>query len=102
MDPEKVSQMFKALSDETRVKIIMELMQGEQCACSLLKSLRITQPTLSHHMRILCDSGLVSNQRIGRWQHFALSMQGMAEAQKITAHLLKSTQKDPFCSPGCC
>jgi len=65
MDPQKTSLMFKALSDEIRVKFIMELMDGEKCACDLLKNLHLTQPALSHHAHILCASGLVETKRIG-------------------------------------
>ena len=102
MEAQKVSLMFKALSDETRVKIITELMDGEKCACDLMKNLHLTQPTLAHHVQILCASELVVSRRIGRWTHFALSMQGMAEAQKITMQLFKSSQRDPFISADCC
>ena len=102
VDPQKISLMFKALSDETRVKIILELMKGEQCACHLLKNLHLTQPVLSHHMQILCASGLVESQRAGRWMHFALNMHGVAEAQTITQRLFKVTEKDPFSSMSCC
>jgi len=102
MDAQKVSQIFKALSDETRVRILMELMQGEQCACNLLKNLHLTQPVLSHHMQILRASGLVESQRLGRWMHFALSMQGFAEARNITQHLFNSTENHPFHNSTCC
>ena len=102
MDPQKISQIFKALSDETRAQIILELLDGEKCACDLLKNLHITQPTLSHHARVLCDSGLVESKRIGRWIHFALSQQGIAEAQQITTKLFKSSTKSPFSTIGCC
>ena len=50
----------KALTDENRLAILTALRQGEKCGCTLMSELNITQPTLSHHMRILCDSSLVS------------------------------------------
>lgn len=102
MDPQKICVMFKALSDETRVRIILELMDGEKCACMLLKHLRVTQPTLSYHMQVLCASGLVESQRMGKWTHYALSLSGTAEAQKITQQLMRATQRDPFCGGSCC
>lgn len=64
---------FKALSDETRLKIIEMLGHGELCACKILESFNITQPTLSYHMKILTESGLVSGCREGAWTHYTLN-----------------------------
>ena len=54
----KYVPLFKAMSDETRLKIIDMLSCGEMCACDILEEFNITQPTLSYHMKILTDSGL--------------------------------------------
>ena len=61
--------LFKALSDETRLKIIDMLSCGELCACDILKSFNITQPTLSYHMKILTQSGIVNANRQGPWMY---------------------------------
>ena len=74
------AQIFKAFCDENRVRILKLLRTGEKCACVLLDSLKITQPTLSHHMKILCDSGLVEGRREGKWTHYSISPQGAARA----------------------
>jgi len=58
---------FRALSDRTRLEILSLLNDGEKCACKLLEKLSISQPTLSHHMKILCDSGLVKSRNEGKW-----------------------------------
>lgn len=63
-------QIFKALADETRLKIIEILSHGEMCACQLLENFTITQPTLSYHMKILCDSGIVVGRREGAWMYY--------------------------------
>ena len=65
--------IFKALSDETRLKIAKMLTKGELCACKILESFHITQPTLSYHMKILCDSGLVDARRDGAWMRYSLN-----------------------------
>jgi ArsR family transcriptional regulator len=65
--------LFKALSDETRLKIIDMLSCGELCACDILKFFQITQPTLSYHMKILTDCGLVSGRREGAWMRYTLN-----------------------------
>ena len=56
----------KALADENRLAIMLALQHGEKCGCVLLEELNITQPTLSHHMKILCDSGLVASRKEGK------------------------------------
>ena len=65
MNYEQTSKLFKALGDPNRLQIMHILQDGEKCACHLLDLLDIGQSTLSHHMKILCDSGLVSAQKEG-------------------------------------
>lgn len=65
--------MMKALGDETRVKIFDMLSNGELCACKVLEEFDITQPTLSYHMKILCDSGLVNCRRDGIWMRYTIN-----------------------------
>ena len=79
-DEKKVSTIFKALCDENRVRILALLKGGAKCACKLLEALDIVQPTLSHHMKILCDSGLVVSRKEGKWMHYSLSREGFARA----------------------
>lgn len=65
--------MMKALGDETRVKIFHMLTKGELCACDVLEEFNITQPTLSYHMKILCDCGLVNGRRDGIWMKYTIN-----------------------------
>ena len=69
---------IKALADENRLAIMLALQHGEKCGCVLLEDLNITQPTLSHHMKILCDSNLVDVRKEGKWMHYSLSKEGIA------------------------
>jgi len=64
--------LMKALSDETRLKIFDMLSGGELCACKILEEFNITQPTLSYHMKLLCDSGLVKGRRDGVWMRYSI------------------------------
>lgn len=75
--------IFRALSDETRVKTIQMLSSGELCACEILKNVRITQPTLSYHMKILCDSGLVIGRRDGTWMKYSLNQETVAAVKAL-------------------
>ncbi|MCI6652522.1 MAG: metalloregulator ArsR/SmtB family transcription factor [Ruminococcus sp.] len=82
MDEKKTATIFKAFCDENRIKILDMLSTGEKCACRLLEEIDVTQPTLSHHMKILCDSGIVVGRKEGKWTHYSISQKGIDEAQK--------------------
>ena len=76
MDERKTALIFKAFCDENRIRILKMLRSGEKCACKLLEELNVTQPTLSHHMKILCDSGVVVGRKEGKWMHYSISEDG--------------------------
>lgn len=80
---EQAASVFKALSDPNRLAIIDMIKYEERCACKLLEELNITQPTLSHHMKILCDASLVNSRREGRWMHYSINSQFFGEAKKL-------------------
>ncbi len=65
--------VIKAISDETRLKIIDMLSCGEMCACDILEGLSISQSTLSYHMKILSESALVNAVRDGSWMRYTLN-----------------------------
>lgn len=62
-----IALIFKALADDTRLKIVEMLSCGDMCACDILEGFQITQPTLSYHMKILTDSGIVTSRKEGSW-----------------------------------
>lgn len=66
------AKIFKALSDPSRLKILDMLSCGEKCACEILESFDFTQPTLSHHMKVLMECGLVKSRKEGLWSHYCL------------------------------
>lgn len=70
--PENIVSVLKALGDDTRAKIFKMLKSGELCACKILEGLNITQPTLSHHMKILCGCGLVIARKDWKWTHYSI------------------------------
>lgn len=69
----KKIELFKALSDENRLLIIEMLSCGELCGCDIIKGLGLTQPTISHHMKILQQSGLVNAKKRGKWMIYKLN-----------------------------
>ena len=99
MDAQKAAGIFKALGDENRIRILKMLCTGEKCACKLLEELHITQPTLSHHMKILCDSGLVNGRKEGKWMHYSIHSEGIGKAEKMMQCLL--APNDPAADCGC-
>lgn len=73
MTGKEISIICKAMSDENRLKIIEMLTNGEKCGCDLLEELQVTQPTLSHHMKVLAECGLVESRKDGKWSHYSIN-----------------------------
>jgi len=69
---EKLALYFKALSDETRLRILKLLEVGELCVCDITAALDMTQPNVSFHLGILKESGLIKDRKQGRWSYYDL------------------------------
>ena len=94
--------VLKALADETRLKIIDMLSCGELCACKILEPLSITQPTLSYHMKILTECGIVSARREGAWMYYTLYTDRLRD---LTGYInaLTAWKENCICiKEGCC
>ena len=91
--------VMKAISDETRLKIMDMLSCGELCACQILEDLSISQSTLSYHMKTLVDSGLVHGIRDGAWMRYTLNKE---KADILLAFLAEITREkeDCICNNG--
>lgn len=87
MDERRTAIIFKAFCDETRIRIIKLLRSGEKCACKLLEEINVTQPTLSHHMKILCDAGIVTGRKEGKWTHYSISEKGVKQTKECLEQL---------------
>ena len=86
MKIEEATAICKALGDSNRLQIVQMPTQGEKCACNILEAFDITQPTMSHHMKILCDCGLVTCRKEGKWCHYSIDCGKFKEFKKfITA-----------------
>jgi len=79
--------LFKALADPTRLEIVDMLSRGELCACVILLRFHITQPTLSHHMKILCECGLVKGRKEGKWTYYSLDQKAAHDFQALLAEV---------------
>jgi ArsR family transcriptional regulator len=83
--------LFKALSDETRLKIIDMLSCDELCACDLLEEFAITQPTLSYHMKILTECSLVNARKDGPWMRYTLNQDLFIALKAFFEHITTDT-----------
>lgn len=86
--------LFKALADETRLKIVKMLAEGEQCPCHILKAFNITQPTLSYHMKILCEAGIVEGKRQGAVMECRLKEEKIKEITALFEELQVTIEKN--------
>lgn len=89
-----IALVFKAFCDENRIKILNILSTGEKCACKLLEALSVTQPTLSHHMKILCDSGIVTARKEGKWMYYKISQEDLRVAEEYLSTLINTEKED--------
>jgi ArsR family transcriptional regulator len=101
MEDSRVVRICKALSDVNRLHIIQALTKGEQCACELLENLQITQPTLSHHMKILTEADLVVCRKEGKWTYYALDCDVLTEYREFIA-TLRCSQGNSGGKGACC
>lgn len=84
---EKNAKVFKAFCDEKRLAILELLQSGEQCACVLIEKMGVGQSSLSYHMKILCESGIVDSRQEGKWTHYRLSEEGSKYAADLLIKL---------------
>ena len=89
MNSTDIAKVFKAFSDERRIQILNLLSSDEKCACKLLDTLDISQSTLSHHMRILCESGVVVGRKEGKWTYYHIDETGSKNAIKLLEQITK-------------
>lgn len=97
---EQRAKVFKAFCDERRQKILELLQQGEQCACKLIEGTGMPQSTLSYHMRILCDSGIVRGREVGKWTHYRIDPQGCETAMQLLKEITTVREAAVPC-PAC-
>ncbi len=92
MDCEREAAMFKALSEPARLRILALLGNGELCACMLLEHLCISQPTLSHHMKVLTECGLVRGRKEATWMHYSIDTERVGDLRRYLDTLTHNTK----------
>jgi Predicted transcriptional regulators len=99
MTSDEIARICRALGDGNRLEIVRMLSGGEMCACRLLEKFNITQPTLSHHMKILCECGLVETRRDGKWAHYSLNCAKLSVLKEFIGSLTCTQDSGKEC--GC-
>lgn len=98
MTSDEIAQICRALGDGNRLDIVQMLSGGEMCACKLLEKFNITQPTLSHHMKILSECGLVETRREGKWAHYSLNCGTLSSFKEFIGQLTCTPAYGKECS----
>ncbi|HEY6059619.1 MAG TPA: metalloregulator ArsR/SmtB family transcription factor, partial [Gemmatimonadales bacterium] len=84
-DSARAARWFHALSDPTRLEIVRFLSHGERCVCDLQDALGAQQSRLSFHLRVLKESGFVTDRKEGRWVHYSLNREALDEIAAFAA-----------------
>lgn len=98
---ERIARICHALSDEKRLRILELLARGERCVCDLTGPIEVGQSLLSFHMKTLKGAGLVKDRREGRWVHYALDAEALAEAEEWLGELRARAERAGDAG-GCC
>ncbi|QEE60241.1 helix-turn-helix transcriptional regulator [Salinibacterium sp. dk2585] len=84
-EAERIARVFKALGDPTRIRLLSLIAAGERgeaCVCDLTEPVGLSQGTVSHHMKLLTDAGLVTREQRGRWAYYAITDGALEAAAK--------------------
>lgn len=101
LDSTRAARWFHALSDPTRLEIVRLLSHGERCVCELQDVLGAQQSRLSFHLRVLKESGFVSDRKEGRWVHYALNREALDEIAGFAA-AVRPGKHAGSCRTACC
>jgi len=95
-----VAKVFQALSDETRLLILEQLKEGEQCVCDLTEVFKTGQSRLSFHLRVLKEAGLILARPEGRWVYYSLNAEAVEDLEDVVNSLKASSYR--AAKRGCC
>lgn len=97
------SKVLKALGDPKRAMVVDMLSCGELCACHILEKFEMSQSTLSHHMKVLCESGIVKERYEGKWTYYSLDSETVAKTKQFLCDITTESE-NCICkgSESCC
>ncbi len=96
-----IANIFKALGDENRLKVLELLLDGEKCVNDLLEKVSIGQSTLSHHLKMMCVSGIIKSKKSGTATYYSINPDGAQNAVELLAELtgVNAVKKDVVSLP---
>jgi ArsR family transcriptional regulator len=94
------AKVFKAFCDERRLKILELLHGGEMCACALMRKMDMPQSSISYHMKVLCEAGIVMPRETGKWTHYRIDEAGCRAACALLQSITTPDAPEPICG-GC-
>ena len=89
--------IMESLSDPIRINILELMMNGEICVCDIVKVTGLSQSKISYHIKILKDSGLVSDRQEGRWVYYKLDLEVLSDIQNWMSNLIQSSKNKRNC-----
>ena len=100
------AKIFKALGNPKRAMIVDMLSCGELCACKILEKFKMSQSTLSHHMKLLCECGLVKAREQGKWTYYSLDTDTINRIKQFLCNITSKKEncickEDAACCKGC-
>lgn len=96
-DYENQAKIFRAFCDVHRLQILELLRSGEKCTCKLLEDLDIGQSSISYHMKVLVESGIVESRQDGKWTHYKISDTGSTEAMELLKEITSAAMATEDC-----
>ncbi len=92
------NNIFKAFSSDIRMKIFNFLLDGKMCVSAIVKKLNVSQPTVTQHLKVLQQTGLVKSKKIGYWMHYSVDNSGLEKVKNELDKFIKTLQvKDKKC-----
>ena len=97
INSEQFVGIMESLSDPIRVNILELMINGEICVCDIVKATGMSQSKISYHIKILKDSGLISDRQEGRWVYYKLDLEVLSDIQNWMGNLIQSSTNKRTC-----
>ncbi len=97
INSEQFVGIMESLSDPIRINILELMMDGEICVCDIVNVTGLSQSKISYHIKILKDSGLISDRQEGRWVYYKLDLEVLSDIQNWMSNLIQSSKNKRNC-----
>ena len=97
INSEQFVRIMESISDPIRINILELMMNGEICVCDIVKVTGLSQSKISYHIKILKDSGLITDRQEGRWVYYKLDLEILSDIQNWMGHLINSSTYERNC-----